>query len=113
MATRPHDLSDLYLSPVALALDQRIEEFGAMDVRELALNVAIASNRPEGSRAMREDALLIAIAHLIDCHGWLFSWDARGVRITNADHTVVLGAPPVFADYLAGAHQDAPAVSGS
>jgi hypothetical protein len=30
-ATRPHDIPDLYLAPVALAADARIEELGPRD----------------------------------------------------------------------------------
>jgi hypothetical protein len=42
---------------------------------------------------------------MIDQHAWEFSWDERGLRLTHDAHTLVLGIPPVFRDYLA----DAPA----
>ena len=31
MATRPHDVTDLYLAPVRLAVDARIEKLGRVD----------------------------------------------------------------------------------
>jgi hypothetical protein len=40
---------------------------------------------------------------MIDQHAWEFSWDERGLRLTHDAHTLVLGIPPVFRDYLAGA----------
>jgi hypothetical protein len=40
------------------------------------------------------------VTHLLDRHEWEFSWDARGLRLTHAAHTLVLGVPPVFVDYL-------------
>jgi hypothetical protein len=39
---------------------------------------------------------------MIDQHAWKFSWDERGLRLTHDAHTLVLGIPPVFRDYLAG-----------
>jgi len=36
MATRPHDITDLYLAPVALAVDACIEELGNLDKDRLA-----------------------------------------------------------------------------
>ena len=48
---------------------------------------------------MREDGLIRTVTHLIDCHGWEFSWDARGLRLTHDAHTFVLGIPAVFLEY--------------
>ena len=42
MATRPHDVTDLYLAPVALAVDARIEELGQLDKDELVYEVAVS-----------------------------------------------------------------------
>jgi hypothetical protein len=111
VASLPRDLTDLYLSPVVLAIDERIEELGHRDVGDLAVDVAVASNRRDETRPMREEALLITVGHLVETHGWTLSWDPRGLRLTNSEHTVVLGVPPVFDSYLAGVDQGA--VAGS
>jgi hypothetical protein len=37
MANMPHDATDLYLAPVLLALDARIEEFSRLNADELTL----------------------------------------------------------------------------
>ena len=73
MATRPHDVADLYLAPVVLAVNTRIEELGQLDARRLAFEVALESDSPDTTRKMREDALLRTVQHLIDCHGWQLS----------------------------------------
>ena len=100
MATRPHDITDLYLAPVALAVDARIEELGRLDVIGLAYEVALESDSPDFTRKMREEGLTRTITHMIDTHDWEFSWDARGLRLSHDAHTFVLGIPGVFRDYL-------------
>jgi hypothetical protein len=105
MSTRPHDITDLYLAPVALAVDTRIEELGHLDQEQLAYEIALESDTPDFSREMREDALIRTVTHLIDTHDWKFSWDPRGLRLTHDAHTFVLGIPAVFVEYL----QDKPA----
>ncbi len=105
MAARPHDLTDLYLAPVVLAVDARIEELGRLDRKGLAYEVALESDSPDFTRRMREEALIRTVTHLIDSHDWDFSWDPRGLRLTHEAHTFVLGIPAVFRDYL----QDSPA----
>ena len=101
MATRPHDLTDLYLAPVALAVDARIEELGQLDMDRLTYEVALESDSPDYTRQLREEALIRTITHLIDTHDWQFSWDPRGLRLTHETHTFVLGIPAVFLEYLA------------
>lgn len=100
MATRPHDITDLYLAPVALAVDARIEELGRLDKDGLAYEVAVESDLPDLTRRFREDALIRAITHLVDRHDWVLSWDPRGVRLTHDGHSLVLGIPAVFLEYL-------------
>lgn len=102
MPAVPHDLPDLYLAPVALAVDARIEELGNLGINALSEEVALESDMADWSRDMREDGLIRAVQHLIDCHGWTFSWDTRGLRLTHGGHTFVLGIPPVFLEYLSG-----------
>jgi hypothetical protein len=103
MSDRPHDVTDLYLAPVLLAVDARIEELGKLDKDGLAYEVALESNSPDFTRQMREEALIRTITHLTETHHWEFSWDPRGLRLTHDAHTFVLGIPPVFHDYLGGA----------
>jgi len=103
MPTRPHDVSDLYLARVVLALDTRIEELGHLGIGELTYEVALESDTPDQSRVLREKALIRTIEHLIDCHDWVLSWDPRGLRLSHGAHTLVLGIPPVFSEYLSSA----------
>jgi hypothetical protein len=100
MAERPHDITDLYLAPVALAVDARIEELGQLDKDGLAYEVALESDSPDFTRRIREDGLIRTVTHLIDGHDWEFSWDPRGLRLTHDGHTFVLGVPAVFLEYL-------------
>ncbi len=100
MATRPHDVTDLYLAPVVLAVDARIEELGRLDKDQLAHKVAFQSDSNEYIRGVSEEALIRTVTYLIDTHGWEFSWDPRGLRLTHDAHTLVLGIPAVFLQYL-------------
>ena len=100
MATRPHDVTDLYLAPVVLAVDARIDKLGQLGKDGLAYEVALDSDSPDFTRRIREDGLIRTVTHLIDCHGWEFSWDPRGLRLTHHAHTFVLGIPAVFLEYL-------------
>jgi hypothetical protein len=102
MADRPRDVTDLYLAPVLLAVDARIEELGKLDRGGLAYEVALDSDRPDYTRQLREEALITTVTHLIDTHHWAFGWDPRGLRMTHDEHTFVLGIPAVFRDYLDG-----------
>jgi hypothetical protein len=100
MATRPHDIPDLYLAPVALAVDARIQELGRLDKEQLGYEVALESDTPDFTRDMREKGLIRTVTHLIETHDWEFSWDPRGLRLTHDEHTFVLGIPAVFIEYL-------------
>jgi hypothetical protein len=100
MATRPRDITDLYLAPVVLALDARIEELGQLDEDGLAYEVGLESDSPDFSREMREHALIKTLTHLLESHDWELSWDPRGLRLTHDTHTLVLGIPGVFLNYL-------------
>ncbi|HET6192811.1 MAG TPA: hypothetical protein VFE59_38090, partial [Trebonia sp.] len=68
MSDRPHDVTDLYLARVLLAVDARLEELGQLDKRRLAYEVALESDLPDITRQMREEALMRAITHLTDTH---------------------------------------------
>jgi hypothetical protein len=107
MTARPHDAADLYLAPVLLAVDARIEELGKLEKDALAYEVALESDSPDATRHMREEALIRTITYLIDRHHWEFSWDPRGLRLTHDAHTFVVGVPAVFLEYLEGGSRKA------
>ena len=100
MADRPHDVTDLYLAPVLLAIDARIEELGRLDMDGLAYEVALESDTRDTTRQLREEALLKTLTHLTETHHWTLSWDPRGIRLAHDAHTFVLGIPAIFRDYL-------------
>lgn len=102
MATLPRDVSDLYLAPVVIAVDAQLEELGRLDAPGLAARVALDTNTHATAPEDRENALLRAVTYLVDVHGWTVAWDPRGVRLTHDERSVVLGAPPTFAGYVAG-----------
>lgn len=98
----PHDLTDLGLAPVVLALDAQLDQLAALDLQGLAHRVALESDRPDWTLPMRSSGLLESIRHGVNCHGWELSWDPRGVRLTHENHSLVLGIPSTFTRYLAG-----------
>jgi hypothetical protein len=102
MAIRPHDMADLYLAPVALAVDSRIEDLGRLDKDQLEHKVAFQSDSQDYTPQLREQALIAAITSMINCHDWAFSWDSRGLRLTHEGHTFVLGVPTGFREYMDG-----------
>lgn len=106
MADRPHDVTDLYLAPVLLAVDARIEELGRLDKDGLTYEVALESDSSGITRSMREEALIRTITYLTETHNWAFAWDPRGLRMTHEAHTFVLGVPTVFLDYLDGGPEE-------
>ena len=99
MTTLPHDVSDLFLSPVALAVDARIEELGAMTASDLAFAVAARSDLSDWTPELRDTGLLRAVEHLIELHGWNLAWDPRGLRLSHGQHSFVLGVPANFRAY--------------
>jgi hypothetical protein len=98
----PHDVSDLYLAPVVLSIDAKLDDLATLEPRALAQRVAVESNLPDWNRQDRERALLESILHFIDSRGWTTEWDPRGLRLSHAEHSVVLGVPANLAQYLAG-----------
>ena len=110
MTQTPHDFSDLYLAPVVLVVDARLEELGKLNPGQLAYEIALASDRPDFTRRMREDALIAAVEYLIETHHWTLSCDPRGLRVSHHGHTLVLGVPVTIREYLDGAPQN---VAGS
>jgi hypothetical protein len=106
MPVLPHDVSDLHLAPLVLTLDARIEELGKLDLNELNRHVALVSDRPDWNRELREEALLVAVRHTIECHDWKLAWDPRGILVSHDHHRLVLGVPATFTDFLLGRHRE-------
>lgn len=102
MPTLPHDVTDLRLAPLLLALDERLEEMGRLTSDELRRHVAVISDQPDWTRELRAAALLVAVERFIDCHGWTLAWHLRGLQVSHDDHRLVLGIPANFAEYLVG-----------
>ena len=102
MPNLPHDVSDLYLAPVVLAIDAKLDDLATLEPPALSQRVAVESNRPDWSREDRERALLESIQHFVDCRGWVMAWDPRGLRLSHAEHSLVLGVPANLAAYLVG-----------
>jgi len=96
----PHDLVDLRLAPLVLELDSRLEEMARLDPRALARRVALESDRPDWTPDYRAEALLLSVTHLVDLRGWSVGWHDRGLRLQHGDHSVVLGVPASFAQFV-------------
>jgi glutamine cyclotransferase len=102
MVVLPRGVADLNLAPVALAIDARIEELAGKTPDQLAFQIRIATNRAGRTPEARQSELLEAIAYLTDTHGWKLSMDARGVRMTHGQYSVVFGIPDTFSAFVAG-----------
>lgn len=81
----PHDLSDLQLAPVTLAVNARIAHLAGLDDAGLAREIDAVSERPTRDETQRRHALVDTIELLVDLHGWKLTWDdRRGVRLSHA-----------------------------
>lgn len=103
MSLLPHDTSDLFLAPVTLEVDQRIDELGRLGPKAFSDEVALESDLADWTRDLREAALLRTVGHLIEMHNWVLSWDPRGLRLSHKERYVVLGIPDSFRVFLSGA----------
>lgn len=97
---RPHDATDLYLAPVTLAVDGRLQELGLLAPEALASEIAISTNSDAGSTVARERAVVSAVTYLLEMHGWNASMAPRGLRLSHGEHSVVLGLPRNVMEYL-------------
>lgn len=95
----PHDLDDLGLAPVVLTIDARLEELGRLSAADLRFRVAVETDRPDWTAELRASALLQTVSRFVELHGWVLAWDPRGLRLSHADHTVVLGVPPLLREF--------------
>ena len=102
MLTVPQNVPDLFLAPVALTLNARIEELAALPIDELTHHIARESDMADWTPEMRAEALVRTVAHFIDLRGWELDWDERGIAMSHGVHRVVLGVPDSFRQYVAG-----------
>lgn len=99
----PHDVNDLQLAPVTLAVEARIAHLAALDDAALAREVDAVSERPTRDELERRSALLAAIGGVVELHGWTLSWDdGRGVQLTHGPHSLVLGVSASMRRYVFG-----------
>ena len=99
MTIRPHDLSDLYLAPVALTTDSCLERWAAMSPDEVRGEVALHTNSDPTTPDKRRAALLATLAQP-EMHGWALSIGPRGVVLTHDNHVITLGVPDSVRSYL-------------
>jgi hypothetical protein len=100
MTIRPHDLTDLYLAPVALELDRRLERLTGKSIDEIVIWIALDTDRQPSSPEERPVLAIRALEHLLDTHGWELRFDHRGLRLSHGDHSLVLGIPDSLKAYL-------------
>lgn len=99
---RPHDATDLYVAPVTLAVDGRLEELALLAPEDLASEIALSTNSDPRSPVERERAVVSAATHPLDMHGWNVGMSPRGLRLFHANHSLVLGLPQNLVEYLSG-----------
>jgi hypothetical protein len=97
--TFPHDISDLYLAPVTLAIDAALENWTASSADEVSFDVALRTNSDPKTPGERSAALLEALAQP-EMHGWVVSLDSRGVVLAHDEHRITLGVPDGVRSYL-------------
>lgn len=100
MTTLPHDVTDLYLAPVALELDRRLDALTGMSLDQVVLWIAVETDREAMSPDERPVLALRALEHLLDTHGWDLRLDHRGLRLLHNGHSLVLGIPDSLRAYL-------------
>ena len=101
MPRAPHDYTDLFLAPVALAVDARLEQLASLNREQLHERVAVETDRQALTAVQRGRDVVASITYLLDLHGWTASWDSLGIRLSHDTHSLVLGVPPSVAAYVA------------
>jgi len=96
----PRDYADLFLAPVALEIDQRLEDVALLDRDTLHKKVVLETNSEAIDRAGRARDVVDSVTHVLDLHGWTAGWDDRGLRLSHHRHTLVLGVPRNLVEYV-------------
>lgn len=89
----PHDVSDLLLAPLALRLDQELDNLAGLTAEELHLRVSLATDRDPHTGELRRQLLLDMLERFLHTHDWLLSWGDRGLELRHNDRRLVLGIP--------------------
>jgi hypothetical protein len=97
---RPHDITDLYLAPVVLAIDAELEALRGKGPDDILMHIALATNREPRSRDEKRRYFIEAVTKFHDLHGWTVSCHPRGLRLSHGEHQIVLGLPPAVYAYL-------------
>ena len=100
MPNPPRDYADLFLAPVALEIDQRLEDVALLDRDTLHKKVVLETNSEAIDRAGRARDVVDSVTHVLDLHGWTAGWDDRGLRLSHHRHTLVLGVPRNLVEYV-------------
>jgi hypothetical protein len=100
VTARPHDIADLYLAPVALDIEHRLEELSGLSAEEVRYRVILGTDREPRSAKEREDVLLETLTSGLDLHGWQVSRHPRGLLLSHDAYSLVLGLPSNLASYL-------------
>ena len=102
MAAIPHDVTDLRLAPIALAVDAVIDELGRLPIDKLIWRLESHRDVPEITREDRERWLVAQVESRAEVANWELSIDDRGLRLTHREHSLVLGLPATLRSYLEG-----------
>ncbi len=100
MSIRPHDVTDLYLSPVALELDRRLQAMTARAPHDLDVEVALSTNSEPTIASSRAALMLAHLTRQIELHGWQVSWEDRGLGLRHGEHMLTLGLPDSVRQYI-------------
>jgi hypothetical protein len=100
MAKRPQDITDLYLAPVALGLDAALEELAALEPAALEETVALRANVEPRTEAERRRAVVGAVTHFVELHGWSVELVERGLELSHDGNRLVLGVPAGVRAYV-------------
>lgn len=101
VAERPHDMTDLYLAPVVLGVEARLEELGALSPDDLNFQVILETNIEPENGEERRKAFLETLRRRVELHGWTVSLHERGLAVSHDEHTLVLGLPANLRAYVA------------
>jgi hypothetical protein len=100
MPLMPHDTADLALAPVVLQLEAEIQKYSGLTQDEVVLRVATETDTQPRSAHARRAAVVDALTHFVDLHGWETRITSRGLRLSHGDNTVTLGLPRSIHTYL-------------
>jgi hypothetical protein len=96
----PHDVSDLLLAPLALRLDQELEDLAGLTAQELHFRISLATDRDPRTADERRRLLLEMLERFLQMGEWSLSWGERGLVLTHDDRRLVLGIPANLRAFL-------------